>query len=77
MNTFRVVVLAVSIMASGFFIGGRYQAVPVSRAEAFGLVYIVDRFTGSAVYCLGVDCREVRAALPPPPLEQQGAPAVQ
>jgi hypothetical protein len=75
MNTFRVLVLAFSIMASGFFIGGRYQAVPVTRADAFGLVYIVDRFTGVAVYCLGVDCREVRDPLPPPPQQQERAPA--
>jgi hypothetical protein len=76
MNTFRVIVLAVSIITSGFLIGGRYQAVPVARADAFGLVYIVDRFTGSAKYCLGIDCREIRDALPPPPVEQQGTPAV-
>jgi len=73
MNTFRVILLAVSIMASGLLIGGRYQAVPVPRDNAFGLVYIVDRFTGDAKYCLGIDCREVRDPLPPPPIEQQPA----
>ena len=73
MNTFRVILLAVSIIASGFLIGGRYQAVPVPRDNAFGLVYIVDRFTGGAKYCLGVDCREVRDALPPPPIVQQNS----
>ena len=71
MNTFRVILLAVSIIAAGFLIGGRYQAVPVARADAFGIVYIVDRFTGGAKYCLGLDCREVRKALPPPPPGQQ------
>ena len=70
MNTFRVILLAVSIVTAGFLIGGRYQTVPVPRSDAFGLVYIVDRFTGDAMYCLGVDCREVRAPLPPPPIEQ-------
>ena len=73
MNTFRVILLAVSIIASGFLIGGRYQAVPVARSDAFGIVYIVDRFTGGAKYCLGIDCREVRDPLPPPPIEQQNA----
>ena len=71
MNTFRVILIAVAIIASGFLIGGRYQAVPVSRSEAFGLVYIVDRFTGDAMYCLGIDCREVRDPLPPPAIEQK------
>ena len=73
MNTFRVILLAVSIVAAGFLIGGRYQTVPVARSEAFGLVYIVDRFTGDAMYCLGVDCREVRDPLPPPPIDPQNA----
>ena len=71
LNTFRIILLAFSIIASGFLIGGRYQAVPVPRDDAFGLVYIVDRFTGDAKYCLGIDCRQVRDALPPPPIDAQ------
>ena len=77
MNTFRVFVLALAMMATGFLIGGRYQVVPVDRADAYGLVYIVDRFTGKALYCLGIDCRAVRDPLPPAPPPQRTNDPVQ
>lgn len=77
MNTFRVILIAISIITAGFLVGGRYQTVPIPRDDAFGLIYIVDRFTGDAKYCLGIDCREIRDALPPPPAEEQRAPAAQ
>ena len=58
MNTQVALIIAIGIASAALFGGGIYSVVPTgaggeTRAVA---VFIVNRFTGSAVFCNGSQC---------------------
>lgn len=58
---FVLFLIAVAILGAGFLSGGLYDVVPVTRGnDTAGGVYIVNRFTGSAMLCV-VQCVSTRA----------------
>lgn len=53
-------VIAGAIVLAGFFAGGRYSAVAVPGDEtAAPYVLMLDRFTGSAWFCVRTTCHSI------------------
>ena len=59
MSSGSAMILALGIVIGAALFGGRYTAVTVRGPnDGHGLVYIVDRFTGSTKWCQGFRCGE-------------------
>jgi hypothetical protein len=49
------IILSAALLISAFVVGGRFDTVAQQR----GGVYVVDRFTGHASFCLPAGCTDI------------------
>jgi hypothetical protein len=54
-------ILAAAVLLATFASSGLYSVVAVSQGDRPGYVTIVNRFTGSAWYCVTSECRSIPA----------------
>jgi hypothetical protein len=54
-------ILAAAILLAAFASSGLYSVVAVSQGDRPSYVTIVNRFTGSAWYCITSECRSIPA----------------
>jgi hypothetical protein len=54
-------ILAAAILLAAFASSGLYSVAAVSQGDRPGYVTIVNRFTGSAWYCVTSECRSIPA----------------
>jgi len=63
MNIVYVVVLSIVLLLGSFLIGGTYQIVPVTTANAVGS-FVINRYTGRVWLCNTNNCREIQNQQP-------------
>jgi hypothetical protein len=54
-------VLGAALVAAAFVSSGLYSIAPVSQGERPGYVAVINRFTGSAWFCIPSECRPMPA----------------